>query len=84
MQIDLRPEHEAFIQNQLAIGRYNTVDELLGAALTLLSQQDAQINALRQQIAIGTEQIRQGRVVDGETVFHNLQAKISQISKSIK
>lgn len=32
MTISLRPEHEQFIQNQLASGRYANVDELISQA----------------------------------------------------
>jgi antitoxin ParD1/3/4 len=41
--------------------------------LTLLSEQEQRLEALRQKIAVGTEQIQQGKVVDGETVFAKLQ-----------
>jgi antitoxin ParD1/3/4 len=81
MNIDLKPEHEQFIQKQLAKGRYVTVDELISAAFSLLSEQEQRLEELHQQIAVGTEQIQQGRVVDGETVFDRLQAKISQMSQ---
>jgi antitoxin ParD1/3/4 len=81
MNIVLKPEHEQFVQKQLAKGQYVTVDELIGSALALLSDQEQRLEALRQQIAVGTEQIQQGRVVDGEAVFDRLQAKISQMSQ---
>jgi Arc/MetJ-type ribon-helix-helix transcriptional regulator len=37
MNIVLKPEQEQFVQKQLAQGQYATVDELIGAAFTLLS-----------------------------------------------
>ncbi|MEG4343358.1 hypothetical protein QUB70_08710 [Microcoleus sp. A003_D6] len=37
---------------------------------------------LRQKIAIGTQQIVQGKVTDGELIFTRLQEKICSISKS--
>ncbi|MGB7413672.1 MAG: type II toxin-antitoxin system ParD family antitoxin [Thermosynechococcaceae cyanobacterium] len=79
MYIDLKPEQEQFVQQQLEKGRFSTVDELMGTALSLLSEQEHRLEALRQQIAIGTEQVQQGKIVDGETVFDRLQAKISQM-----
>jgi antitoxin ParD1/3/4 len=82
MNIVLKPEHEQFVQKQLAKGQYATVDELIGVAFTLLSDQEQRLEELRQQIAVGTEQIQQGRVVDGEAVFDRLQAKISQMSQT--
>jgi antitoxin ParD1/3/4 len=81
MNIILKPEQEQFVQKQLAKGQYSTVDELIGAAFTLLSDQEQRLEELRQQIAVGTEQIQQGKVVDGESVFDRLQEKISQMSQ---
>lgn len=81
MNIVLKPEHEQFVQKQLEKGQYTTVDELIGAAFALLSDQEQRLEELRQQIAVGTEQIQQGKVVDGEAVFARLQKKISQMSQ---
>jgi antitoxin ParD1/3/4 len=81
MNVVLKPEHEQFVQKQLAKGQYGTVDELIGAAFALLSDQEQRLEELRQQIAVGTEQIQQGKVVDGESVFDRLQEKISQMSQ---
>jgi antitoxin ParD1/3/4 len=82
MNIVLKPEYEQFVQKQLEKGQYTTVDELIGAAFALLSEQEQRLEELRQQIAVGTEQIQQGKVVDGEAVFDRLQKKISQMSQS--
>lgn len=80
MSIVLKPEHEQLVQAQLATGKYATADEVLNAALKLL-EREQQLEALRQKIAVGTEQIQRGQVVDGETVFAQLQEKITQMSK---
>lgn len=80
MNVDLKPEQEQFVQQQLDKGRFSNVDELIGTALSLLSEQEQRLEALRQQIKISTEQIQQGKVVDGEATFDRLQAKISQMS----
>jgi antitoxin ParD1/3/4 len=75
MNIVLKSEHEQFVQKQLAKGQYATVDEIISAAFALLSGQEQRLEELRQQIAMGTEQIQQGKVVDGEAVFDKLQEK---------
>ncbi|MBW4695127.1 MAG: type II toxin-antitoxin system ParD family antitoxin [Lyngbya sp. HA4199-MV5] len=80
MSIVLKPEHEQLVQAQLATGKYATADDVIIAALKLL-EREQQLEALRQKIAIGTDQIQRGQVVDGETVFAQLQAKITQMSK---
>ncbi len=38
MNVDLKPEQEQFVQQQLEKGRFSTVDELIGTALSLLSE----------------------------------------------
>ncbi|QUY43769.1 type II toxin-antitoxin system ParD family antitoxin [Acaryochloris marina] len=79
MYIELKPAQKQFVQKQLEKGRFNTVDELFDMALMLL-EQDQRLEELRHQIDVGTEQIQQGKVVDGEAVFDHLQAKISNMS----
>jgi antitoxin ParD1/3/4 len=76
MNIVLKPEHEQFVQKQLEKGQYTTVDELIGAAFALLSDQEQRLEELRRQIAVGTKQIQQSKVIDGEAVFDGLQGKI--------
>lgn len=46
------------------------------------SEQEQQLETLREQIAIGTEQIQQGKVANGEATFDHLQTKIDQIPHS--
>lgn len=40
---------------------------------------EKQLFELREKIAEGTEQIPQGKVVDGELVFQQLQEKLEQM-----
>lgn len=84
MQIALKPEQEKFVLDKLQQGKYQSVDELLALAFKLLEEHDykeKQLSDLRQKIAEGTEQIRQGKVVDGELVFQQLQEKLEQMEK---
>jgi antitoxin ParD1/3/4 len=82
MTISLRPEHEQFIQTQLASGRYANADEVFSQAFQLLNtwQQDRDewLEITRQKVAIGLQQIKNGEVLDGETVIASLQEKIRQ------
>jgi antitoxin ParD1/3/4 len=82
MNITLRPEHEQFIQNQIARGRYLNPDELINEALQLLERQEQRLEELRHAVAIGTEQIQKGQVTDGEIVFAQLQEKLDQLLHS--
>ena len=82
MTISLKPEHEHFIQSQIETGRYSSPDDVLSEAFDLLSERERRIDELRQEVAIGTEQIAKGQVVDGEAVFDRLQQKIDSMAKS--
>ncbi len=84
MQIALKPEQEKFVIEKLQQGKYQSVDELLAVAFQLLEEydyQEKQLLELRSKIDEGTEQIRQGKVVDGELVFQQLQEKLEQMEK---
>lgn len=60
MSINLSPEVNQLIAQELALGNYNTQEELLTEAVQLLSQR----NALRGQIAAGTRQLEEGQYTD--------------------
>ncbi|MEB3151637.1 MAG: type II toxin-antitoxin system ParD family antitoxin [Sphaerospermopsis sp.] len=85
MQIAVKPDQEKYILEKLQEGKYKNIDELLSVAFKLLEQHDEkekQLIELRQKIAAGTEQIRQGEVVEGELVFQQLQEKLKQMEQS--
>jgi antitoxin ParD1/3/4 len=81
MYIQLKPEQEQFIQAQMANGRYENADDVINEAFKLLEERERRLEQLRQKIAVGTEQIAQGRVTDGEVVFARLQEKIRKIAE---
>ncbi|VXD21576.1 conserved hypothetical protein [Planktothrix serta PCC 8927] len=84
MQIAIKPEQEKFILEKLQQGKYKSVDELLAIAFQLLDQHDQrekQLIELRQKIAEGTQQINEGKVVDGELVFQQLQQKLNSMEE---
>ncbi len=79
MQIILQPEQEQFILKKLRQGKYKSVDELVATAFQLLAeneQKEQNLIELREKINKGTQQIQQGRVVDGETVFRKMNYKL--------
>lgn len=82
MNISLKPEYEQFIRSQIETGNYASVDEVIDGAFQLLLEREHRLAELRQKVAIATEQIANGQVMDGETVFANLKAKLSRIADS--
>ncbi|BAY36329.1 hypothetical protein NIES2111_06550 [Nostoc sp. NIES-2111] len=81
MYIQIKPELEQFIQAQLASGRFASADEVINEAFKLLQEREKRIEELRHKIAVGTEQIANGQVTDGEVVFTRLQEKIRLIAE---
>jgi antitoxin ParD1/3/4 len=81
MNIHLKPEYEQFIRSQIANGQFATVDEVINEAVKLLENRANQLEELKRKIVLGTEQIKQGSVTDGEVVFERLQAKIRSIAQ---
>jgi antitoxin ParD1/3/4 len=79
MQIAIKPDQEQYILDKLQQGKYKSIDELLSIAFQLLEEHDEkekQLSQLRRKIAEGTEQLRQGEVIEGELVFQQLQEKL--------
>jgi antitoxin ParD1/3/4 len=75
MNITLRPEQQEFLQTQLESVAYVNPDDLINEAIALFAAKHQKLRELKQMIAIGTEQIQRGEVIDGEEVFDRLQAK---------
>ena len=80
MTIQLKPEQEKFIQEKIASGEYSNADDVISQAFQLLEAREKKIQELKNKIAVGTEQIANGKVTDGEIVFDRLQERISQIA----
>lgn len=65
MNIQIKPEHEQFIQAQIATGRFTSAEDVINEAFKLLEERERRLEELRHKIAIGTEHIEQGRITDG-------------------
>ena len=53
--VTLGPHHEAFIQANIAGGRYNNVSEVIRAALRLMEDEEARLAAIRAALVEGEE-----------------------------
>jgi antitoxin ParD1/3/4 len=62
-------EHwEAFIKNEIASGRYGSASELVRDALRVLEERKIKLDALREHLAEGTAQARQGKFVQDYSI----------------
>jgi antitoxin ParD1/3/4 len=76
MNIQLKPEHEQFIQAQIDSGRFSNSEEVIDIAFQLLEKlnDDYQqwIEETRQKIDVAMAEIERGEGLDGETVVTNI------------
>jgi antitoxin ParD1/3/4 len=79
MNIQLKPEQEKFIQDKIASGEYSNADDVITEAFKLLEIRERKLKELQAKIAVGTEQIANGQLTDGEQVFARLQEKINRV-----
>jgi antitoxin ParD1/3/4 len=68
---------EAFVQTQLASGRYNNASEVLRDALRLMEDRDRRLTVLDVAIARGLTDAEAGRVHDLDEVFDELEAELA-------
>jgi len=87
MNVSLAPDLEQFIQNQVESGKYTSASEVIQAALRMFVQQQdiyqGRFEELQKEIMIGIEASRRGEVVDADTVFNQLQAKLNLARKLV-
>lgn len=73
-------EHfEAFVQAQLASGRYGNAGEVLRAALGLLEERERKLAALDAAIERGMADIKAGHVHELDDVCNELEAELADL-----
>jgi antitoxin ParD1/3/4 len=81
MQITLTPEQETLIQQELAIGNYDSPHAVLAEALELLAKRrryDQWAKDVQEKVAIAAAELERGEGVDGETAIAALKARLHQ------
>jgi antitoxin ParD1/3/4 len=82
MTVTLTAEQEKFIAEQVSSGHFKSAADAISQGLGMLRAQEEFIRTstaeLREQIAIGLEQIRRGETVDGKTAIQKLREKLRQ------
>ena len=79
MNVNLGTVFDHFVADLLKTGHYQSQSEILREGLRLLKEKEElkqlRLAELRKEIAIGTKQARQGKVIDGEAVFTEIRKK---------
>jgi antitoxin ParD1/3/4 len=88
MSISLKPEHEQFIQSQVASGKFANREEVIDTAFRLLEKLQGEyeqwIKETREKIDIGIAQLDRGEGLDGEAVVAGILEKFKQARKNRK
>ncbi len=79
MNVNLGTVFDQFVADLLKTGHYQSQSEILREGLRLLKEREElkqlRLAELRKEIAIGTKQARQGKLIDGEAVFAEIRKK---------
>ncbi len=88
MNITLKPEQEALIHAKLQSGQYQTVDDVIQAALDLLDEQDKAyeewVIETRAKVDEGIASLERGEGIDGEIFVNQLLSKLKLAKEARK
>ena len=80
MEIQLKPEQEKFIEEQVASGKYNYPEKLVDTMFqvfgNLQSEYGEWVKETRDQVDVAISEIERGESLDGEIVFARLRDKL--------
>jgi antitoxin ParD1/3/4 len=79
MNITLAPDSEAYLQEQLAAGKFPSADVLVSEALRLMRDHERKLDELRRDIAVGIAQADQGLLTAfDESLLEKVKARARQ------
>ncbi len=88
MSITLTSEQEKIVQDLLATGKFNTIGEVIQAALHLLEQENCSyqvwVEETKEKVDEGILSLERGEGIDGETFVNQLLTDLQQVKESQK
>ena len=84
MNVSLTPELEQFIADKVATGRYSSASEVVRAGLRILEEEEKWLTYAREKVARGLDDMKAGRIVDGETAMTRIRDAARSRSASRK
>ncbi|MCJ8282665.1 MAG: type II toxin-antitoxin system ParD family antitoxin [Rivularia sp. ALOHA_DT_140] len=86
MYIQIKPEHQKFIQSQIATGRYNNPEEVADIAFRLLEKLNTEyaqwIEETREKVDVAIAELQRGEGLDGETVVNQILERFQKARES--
>ena len=88
MKVLLKPEHQQFIQAQIAAGKFTDADEVVDAAFRLLEKLSGEysqwIEETRAKVDVAIAELDRGEGLDGETVVYQILERFQQAREAQK
>ncbi len=85
MDVFISERNLAHIKRKIGSGKYSSTDDVLGSALALLDEHDADLESeladLSESVRLGTEQADAGQVFPAGEVFDELRQRNSSLAK---
>jgi antitoxin ParD1/3/4 len=82
MNVSLTPELDRYVEEKVRSGQYRSASEVLRESLRVLQRMDeerqARLDALRQKIDRGLDELDRGMGVDGDKAFDRVLAEIER------
>ncbi len=79
MNVSLTQELESLVHEKVRSGLYTSASEVVREALRLLNDRDKiqqqRLAELKREVAVGLEELRQGKSVPSEQVFEELRGR---------
>jgi antitoxin ParD1/3/4 len=73
MNVSLTPELEEFVRSQVESGRFRSASEAVREGIRMLEdrtrEREAKLEALREMVGAGIEELDRGEAIDGGEVF---------------
>jgi len=76
VNVRLTPKEQEFVQRLVSEGRYASAEAALRAAFRLLEQEEAWKEDARRKIEEGLEDLKAGRVVNGEKAMREIREEL--------
>jgi antitoxin ParD1/3/4 len=88
MQILLKPEHQQFIETQIASGKFTNAGEVVDAAFRVLEKLSSEysqwIEETREKVDVAKAELDRGEGLDGKTVVDRILERFQQARETEK
>ena len=76
MVVSLKPELQKLVEEKVKAGLFDSAEALVNSAVAqLVVDDDLEPGEMERLLAVGEEQARQGKLVDGDEAFARLKAR---------